>query len=258
VIAASRAKYGTPRDDVEAALFAKFLLQEFQPKPTKSKPAPAPPPTVAEAKQTAVPTETAPQIEPTESQRQNIPPIPAQISGQPKKTEPPQPTAGEPAEQTPSAPAMSPTRDLGRGGAQHKAIQKRIKEAAEKAGFHGTIEKETSSGKGSVDLFLERGPQVIACEISVSTTVDHEVGNVEKCLKDKIPAVAVICLDGDRLRRIRDAVSGSLGQEAAASVTYFLPDDFIAHLETLPYPIPPEMGENRLDTAAGRAGPGAD
>jgi len=141
-------------------------------------------------------------------------------------------------EQIPKPTAIAPPtrepRDLGRGGAQHQAIQKRIKEAADALGFRSVIEKPVLDGLGSVDLFLERGDQAIACEISISTTIDHEVGNVAKCLKAGVLKVAVICLDDERLGKIRNAVSGSLGSEAGAQVEYFQPDQFIEHLKTLP------------------------
>ena len=80
--------------------------------------------------------------------------------------------------------------------------------------------------------------QSVACEISISTTIDHEVGNVVKCLKAGVPNVAVICLDEERLRKIASAVSGSLGKEQTARVEYFQPDAFIAHLKALPSPTP--------------------
>jgi hypothetical protein len=135
------------------------------------------------------------------------------------------------------AAGSKPLRDLGKGGAQHQAIQRRIKEAAEALGFRSIIERPVLDGQGSVDLFLERSGQVIACEISVTTTIDHEVGNVAKCLKAGIPKVAVICLDEDRLQKISAAISGSLGSEAATRVSYYLPDQFITDLKTLPLPV---------------------
>jgi len=46
-------------------------------------------------------------------------------------------------------------RDLGRGGTQHKAIQKRIKDAADGMGFRSVIEWPVPGGQGSVDLWLE-------------------------------------------------------------------------------------------------------
>jgi hypothetical protein len=126
---------------------------------------------------------------------------------------------------------------LGRGGAQHQAIQQRIKQAAEGLGFRSTIEKQVLEGKGSVDLLLELGDQSVACEISITTTIDQEVGNVAKCLKAGFQRVAVICLTDERLRDIAAAVSGSLGLEAAARVGYYAPDQLIAHLRALTLPV---------------------
>jgi hypothetical protein len=130
--------------------------------------------------------------------------------------------------------------DLGRGGAQHQAIQKRIKQAAEAVGFRSVIEKEILDGQGSVDLLLEWGDQTFACEISISTTIDHEVGNVAKCLKAGFPTVAVICLEAERLAKIAAAVAGSLGSEMAARVLYSDPQEFIARLQALAAPVPRE------------------
>jgi hypothetical protein len=117
-------------------------------------------------------------------------------------------------------------------------MQRRIKEAAEALGFRSVIEKQIAGSQESVDLLLERGDQKIACEISVTTTIDHEVGNIRKCLKAGLPQVAIICVSADRLEKIAVAVSGSLGAEAAARVAYFQPAPFIAHLKTLPMPVP--------------------
>ena len=51
----------------------------------------------------------------------------------------------------------------------------------------------------------------------------------------------VICLDDERLRKIGNAVSGSLGSELAARVEYFQPDQFVAYLKTIPAEIPKEQ-----------------
>ena len=110
---------------------------------------------------------------------------------------------------------------------------------AEGLGFRATIEKPILDGQGSIDLLLERGDTIIACEISVTTSIDHEVGNVRKCLKAGFPSVAVICVDEERLQRIATAVSGSLGPEMATRVLYCQADQFIAHLKSIPTSVPP-------------------
>jgi len=206
VITVSREKYGTARSDVEVML--------------------------AKSRATPAPTETPPASPPSAVAPKSPLPIAAPVIAEISK---PVAAPVKIAVRSPdSEHAPVPPRDLGRGGAQHQAIQKRIKEAAEKIGFRSIIEKPVLDGQGSVDLWLERAGQTIACEISVSTTIDHEVGNVAKCLKAGLPNVAVICLDEERLQKISAAVSGCLGTETAARVAYYQPDAFIAYLKNTP------------------------
>jgi len=200
-----------PRAQVEA-----LLLKAWEAEKPEEKPAP---------KAAVVPAKR-PVSEPVPAKAPPSPPLP-EVPPSEKKA----PTLSE--GRVPAIPA-----DLGRGGAQHQAIQQRIKQSAEKLGFRSVIEKQILDGQGSVDLLLERSDETIACEISISTTIDHEVGNVVKCLKAGFPKVAVICLEKVRLRKIGAAVAGSLGSEMAARVMYSQPDPFIAHLQTLAPPIP--------------------
>lgn len=123
---------------------------------------------------------------------------------------------------------------MGRGGEQHKTIQKRLKSAAEELGFLAVIEKEVLNGDGSIDLALERPGCAIACEITVTTSTDHEFGNVKKCLKAGFARVAVISPSPARLRQIEEAVRGALDGAESARVSFFTPDEFIAHLRNLP------------------------
>ena len=186
VIASSRAKYATPKAEVEAALLAG--MKRDKPKAPPDEPPASPPPK---------------------------PPAPV-VLPPPEATEPPKVTVSEKK-------IVEPPRDLGRGGTQHKAVQQRIKKAAEELGFRSVIEKLLLDKPGSVDLALERGTQIFACEISFTTTIDHEVGNVSKCLKAGFANIVVICLEDERLKKIEKAVTGSLGPEAAQSVRYFQP-----------------------------------
>jgi len=218
VITHSREKYGTARADVEAML-AK----------SRAMPAPAESPV---APPSAELTAFIPQPQPPRA-AEVPPPSPPTIIPQTAEALKPS-EVPNPKEQPVPSVKHEPPRDLGRGGAQHQAIQKRIKEAADGLGFRSIIEKPVLDGQGSVDLWLERNGQSIACEISISTTIDHEFGNVAKCLKAGLPKVAVICLDEERLRKIAAAVSGSLGSELAGRVDYFQPDQFITHIKKLP------------------------
>jgi hypothetical protein len=217
VITVSRKKYGTARADVEA-----MLAKSRENVPTVAPPTSPPAKPVVESPKAA---ELPKAVEPP-AIVEITPPVVAEIPKEKVET-----------------PAIKhePPRDLGRGGAQHQAIQQRIKQAAEELGFRSVIEKPVLDGQGSVDLWLERPGQTIACEISISTTIDHEVRNVAKCLKAGVPKVMVICLDDERLRKIGSAVSGSLGSELTARVEYFQPDQFVAYLKTIPAEIPKEQ-----------------
>lgn len=228
VITASRERYATPRREVEARLRATSENERLTPKPPSMTVASAVslPVPIADIKAADVPNTTGSEKE---------------IIGS--------------VERPSVARESKPPRDLGKGGAQHQAIQRRVKEAAEALGFRSVIEKQLSERQESMDLLLERGNQKIACEISVTTTIDHEVGNVTKCLKAGIPTVAIICLDEGRLRKIAAAVSGSLGAQAASAVSYYLPDAFIAYLQTIPLPVPKDSVTTRQGYKVKRSAP---
>lgn len=77
---------------------------------------------------------------------------------------------------------------------------------------------------------LSRGDTSIACEVTVTTTIDHEIGNVVKCLKAGFTRVALVSVSEDKLAKLSAAVANSLGEEKAKCVTCHLPDAFIASL----------------------------
>ena len=97
----------------------------------------------------------------------------------------------------------------GRGGPEHQAIQKRIKEEAEKLGFRSIIEKPVLEGQASIDVWLERNGLVIACEVSFTNTEDNESSKIIKCLKGGIPKFAMIC---DGREKIEEDRSGDFPQ----------------------------------------------
>jgi hypothetical protein len=220
VIAASRAAYATPRADVEAA-----LQRPAEPEKT---PAVKPPKASASA---------TPQVEPAPP-LVSSPVLPSvnQPVAKPASIEEAPTTSATPVEAKPSAMVMA----AGRGGMQHTTVQRRLKKEAEALGFRAVIEQSILDNAGSVDLALSRAEVSIACEITITTTVDHEVGNVAKCLKAGYPTVVAVGVETERLKRLENAVARSLGAEDAARVKYFLPDAFIAYLHELPPPAPPE------------------
>jgi hypothetical protein len=236
VVRSSREKYATPRAKVEAALWdALRQAQEEAPKP-QPKPQPVSPP---------LPKDSEPKPSkidvPTVSEKENpaveqpveatLPPSPAKVPA----------IHVERTQETKPAPVPE---DKGIGGHQHNVIRQRIQAAARELGFYAEREKPTATGQ-KIDLALERRGQVIACEISIMTTADHEVGNVAKCLKAGCQRVAVISPTEARLEKIRKAVAGCTASGEATRVGYYLPEQFIEYLKSLKLP-EPQPAEPRL------------
>ncbi len=203
VITGSRKKYGTARAEVEA----------IQAKSRATPPLGEPPaPVIAKAPQETV------------KEKASIPQVDSP------------PPLSKILKAAPVAKIQEPPREQGqgRGGPHHQAIQKHIKEEAEKLGFRSTIEKPVLEGQASIDVWLERNSLVIACEVSFTNTEDNESGKIIKCLKAGIPKFAMICEDEKKLQKIAAAISGKVEAELAARVEYFQPNPFIEHLKTLP------------------------
>jgi predicted DNA-binding transcriptional regulator AlpA len=122
----------------------------------------------------------------------------------------------------------------GRGGAQHKYLQQLIKRWAESKGYAATIEKQILEGLGSVDVALEKDGHAIACEISITTTVLHELANVEKCLAAGFEHVVFVSTSKDALDEARKTISAELAGDQIKRVRFLSPEQlfqFIGMLE---------------------------
>jgi hypothetical protein len=147
----------------------------------------------------------------------------------------PEPPRAEPVSSPPTSPARSsrpapaPPAPLGRGGPEHRYLQELVKRWGEERGFRVVVEQPVEGG--SVDVALARGSVSIACEISVSTGVEHEAANVEKCLRGAFTHVACLSMKRAHLSRLEAAVRERLAKEAAAKVAFLLPEEFLAFLD---------------------------
>jgi hypothetical protein len=246
VIAASRAKYGTPRSEVEAVIAARMRPDANKTEPPDSgpsgeapspRPSPPKPPKPAPVAEKPNPVITPPPAPPTE------PPRPPEVKTATSETSTPfeNKTSGLilPTKETESVPSevarpFAEPKDLGRGGAERLAIQERLQKEAHRLGFSAEIEKQLRKGSNqAADLVIRQGDIAIAVEITVTTTTDHEFGNVRKCLETGFGRVAVISTSRKRLDAISAAVQGGLGPEAARKVTCQTPDEFISELEKM-------------------------
>jgi len=131
-----------------------------------------------------------------------------------------------------SRPAEPPP--LGRGGPEHQYLQDLVKRWGESEGYRVTIEEPTPGGKGSVDVALRRDDFSIACEISVTSTVAQEVGNVMKCLEAGFHEVAVLALKRPRLSKIEAALKEKLTAAELARVHFLSPEELFTMLSMRP------------------------
>jgi hypothetical protein len=131
-----------------------------------------------------------------------------------------------------SRPAEPPP--LGRGGPEHQYLQDLVKRWGESEGYRVTIEEPTPGGKGSVDVALRRDDFSIACEISVTSTVAQEVGNVMKCVEAGFHEVAVLALKRPRLLKIEAALKAKLTAAELARVHFLSPEELFTMLSMRP------------------------
>ena len=226
VVTASRKKYAISRSDIEAAQAKARSEGELkEPLPIKREKA---------QKEDAIPTAATVVIE--LEQARNIPPRPP-LEEQPKVSAPMPPfLTGKgilsKAQLGPVNQAVSPVGDRGIGGNQHNLIRQRIEAVAIQLGY--TASRESPIGQGQkIDLVLQNTHRSIACEIAITTTIDHEVGNVAKCVKGGFRNVAVLSTNADRLEKIKVGASASLSPAEAALIGFYQPDSFITHLRDL-------------------------
>jgi len=217
IVSVSRAKYATPRAEIEAALYPTVAVESEPPRATPKQKQPA------KAEPAPPPQSPAPKASPPASE------VP-QVSESLKPSDVPNIT-GSGKEAVAAAPKLERPRDLGRGGETHKAIQERIQREAHMLGFFAAVERQLAERSNeAADLVLRRGDLAIAVEITVTTTTDHEFGNVRKCLSAGFTHVAVVSPNTERLKAIGEAVNAGLDAALRGRVTYHTPDEFISEL----------------------------
>ncbi len=202
VLTHSRSVYARPRAEVEA-----LMQREFE---TLSNPP-------------AFAVRAAPIEPPT-------PPPPPATPAAPTTESPP---TGARTKVREPAPPPAPVPVAGKGGRQHKYVQNMIKRWADGCGYRTDVELEILDGLGSVDVALSKGELRIACEVSITTSPEHEVGNVQKCLAAGFNYVVVVSQERPVLRKVEAAVNAVLAAEQQAKVRYCTLEELFAFLEEL-------------------------
>lgn len=121
----------------------------------------------------------------------------------------------------------------GRGGQQHKYLQHLFKQLAEERGFRASVEETILDGAGQVDVALIRGDRRIACEISITTNQDHELGNVEKCLAAGYTEVVLVGSNERHVKALAKFVEQNLEESERGKVRYIAPEGLTEYLDSL-------------------------
>jgi TraM recognition site of TraD and TraG len=198
IIAHSRKLYATPKKDVEAMLATAMQIPE-------EKEPPSPAITQVENKEEVV-------VKLPESIQQKPSHAPIQSTDEIKS---------EPIAVTPSSKKEE---------SQHRYLQTLIKRMAEDFGYKTTIEEATPDGKGKVDVGLLRNDRRIACEISVTTTAQWEIHNIEKCLTAGYDIVIICSTDKKNLVKIQKLIEQKLDAAVQSKVLTLVPDELFLYL----------------------------
>jgi hypothetical protein len=103
---------------------------------------------------------------------------------------------------------------------------------AEEIGFKAVIEEATPEG-GKVDVGLKRDSLKIACEISITSTNEQELSNIEKCLRAGYEKVILCSPERKTLEKVKSLFSQRFGEGEKEKVLFFLPEELFSYLQTL-------------------------
>ncbi|HEY4249179.1 MAG TPA: type IV secretion system DNA-binding domain-containing protein [Lacunisphaera sp.] len=131
------------------------------------------------------------------------------------------------------APVIAIPATPGRGGVEHKYLQTFIKQWAEGMGWLTTIEAPVPGGPGSVDVLLSRSGVTVACEISVTTSVEHEIGNLTKCIAGKFTHVVSICSEQKRVDEIEAVAKATISGKMFSCLQFFTPPQLFSFVEKI-------------------------
>ena len=84
---------------------------------------------------------------------------------------------------------------------------------------------------GKVDVALRREGHSLACEISVTTSAEHESGNVLKCLAAGFDEVVLLSLHRGTLGKVRDVVYAGLPEQERNRLHFMSPEEFFTFLD---------------------------
>ncbi len=124
----------------------------------------------------------------------------------------------------------------------HRYLQTLVKQMAEARGYTAGLEIQLPYGAEKVDVLLQKDGKTTAVEICVTTDVDWEVHNIEKCIKAKYDCVVSLSGDLKHLEKIKKKCL-DIEKFETYNVLFFTPDALFTYLDqtTTPEPLPTEQ-----------------
>ncbi len=124
-------------------------------------------------------------------------------------------------------------------------------------GFSNQTEQEVSGRR--VDLVLTLGSLVLACEISATTSAEHEFErSIRKCLQAGFARIFLVCDHNTRRTQIEGMVTARCSPEEGSRVERLTARDFLSKLGALAEaerkaskPAAPSAGKTVLQSPAG-------
>ena len=125
----------------------------------------------------------------------------------------------------------TPLTDLeGRGGTQHREIQQMIKNIGHDLGFGVNIEAACQNGDGAIDVLLSGERTTIAVEVSITTSPEHELENLKKCLAEQVDQVLCVSPDDQHRMEIQNLCIERLPQAHLSRLKFLNPQNIAEYL----------------------------
>ena len=155
------------------------------------------------------------------------PPSPTEEKTEEKRTEVPE--RREPSVPPTEAPDTVPSEP--KGERKHRYLQNLIKRMAEENGYKAVIEEPTSDG-GRIDVGLDLEGRKIACEISVTSTAEQEISNIEKCLRAGYEQIILCSPEKRSLKKIESVAYERFDENDWGKLLFLQPEELLSHLES--------------------------
>ncbi|WP_353239105.1 DUF87 domain-containing protein [Limnohabitans sp.] len=112
----------------------------------------------------------------------------------------------------------------GGGGVRHQYLASLLQSTGESCGFKASLEYEVQDS-GRVDVLLSRNDETLFCEISVTTSREHELGNVRKCFEAGGTSVVVLASTERQRTSLRNYMGLKLSADELPRVTFLVPEE---------------------------------